>query len=139
MIARAEEVKDAVKIMFNDHIKKVYELLQFDEDFEQIYLDDQFNLKIVRRFQGQRKLDTINTLSRSEKETVALVLMLAGREAYLSDEFPFFIADETSFFDPTRFNRIVNYVSEQVPYTVITRLAPREEQDEVTVEYAVPA
>ena len=138
MTTKAEEVKDAVKIMFNDHIKVVYELLQFDEDFEQIYLDDQFNLKIIRRFQGQRKLDTINTLSRSEKETVALVLMLAGREAYLS-EFPFFIADETSFFDPTRFNRIVRYVSERVPYTVITKLAPREEQEEVTVEYAVPA
>ena len=139
MTTKAEEVKNAVKIMFNEHIKEVYELLEFSEDFEHIYLDDQFNLKIIRRFQGQRKLDTINTLSRSEKETVALVLMLAGREAYLSDEFPFFIADETSFFDPTRFNRIVNYVSERVPYTVITKLAPRDEQEEVIVEYAVPA
>ncbi len=138
MTTKAEEVKNAVKIMFNEHIKEVYELLEFSEDFEQIYLDDQFNLKIIRRFQGQRKLDTINTLSRSEKETVALVLMLAGREAYLP-EFPFFIADETSFFDPTRFNRIVSYVGERVPYTVITKLAPREEQEEVTVEYAVPA
>ena len=140
MTTKAEEVKDAVKSVFNEHIREVYELLEFSEDFEQIYLDDQYNLKIVRRFQGQRKLDTINTLSRSEKETVALVLMLAGREAYLSnDEFPFFIADETSFFDPTRFKRIVSYVSERVPYTVVTRLAPREEQEEITVEYAVPA
>lgn len=138
MAAKAEEVKNAVKDMFNERIEEVYELLQFDEDFEQIYLDDQFNLRIIRRFQGQRKLDSINTLSRSEKETVALVLMLAGRQAYLSD-FPFFIADETSFFDPTRFNRIVGYVSERVPYTVITKLAPRDAQDEVKVEYAVPS
>ena len=137
MKVKAGEVKDAVKVMFNDHIKEVYELLEFDEDFEQIYLDDQFDLKIIRRFAGQRKLDTINTLSRSEKETVGLVLMLAGREAYIP-EFPFFIADETSFFDPTRFKRIVNYVSEQVPYTVITRLAPRDEQEEVMVEYSMP-
>ncbi len=138
MAAKAEEVKNAVKDMFNERIEEVYELLQFDEDFEQIYLDDQFNLRIIRRFQGQRKLDSINTLSRSEKETVALVLMLAGRQAYLSD-FPFFIADETSFFDPTRFSRIVGYVSERVPYTVITKLAPRDAQDEVKVEYAVPS
>ena len=138
MAAKAEEVKNAVKDMFNERIEEVYELLEFDEDFEQIYLDDQFNLRIIRRFQGQRKLDSINTLSRSEKETVALVLMLAGRQAYLPD-FPFFIADETSFFDPTRFNRIVGYVSERVPYTVITKLAPRDAQDEVKVEYAVPS
>ena len=137
MTIKAEEVKNAVKMMFNQHISEVYQLLQFDEDFEQIYLDDQFNLKIIRSFQGQRKLATINTLSRSEKETVALVLMLAGREAYLSD-FQFFIADETSFFDPTRFNRIVTYLSERVPYTVVTKLAPREELEEVRVEYALP-
>lgn len=136
--AKAIEVKDAVKVMFNNQIQKVYELLGFDEDFEQIYLDDQFDLKIIRKFSGQRKPDTINTLSRSEKETVALVLMLAGREAYIP-EFQFFIADETSFFDPTRFKRIVNYVSEQVPYTVITRLAPRDEQAEVILEYSMPA
>ena len=138
MAAKAEEVKNAVKGMFNERIEEVYELLEFDEDFEQIYLDDQFNLRIIRRFQGQRKLDSINTLSRSEKETVALVLMLAGRQAYVPD-FPFFIADETSFFDPTRFNRIVGYVSERVPYTVITKLAPRDAQDGVKVEYAVPS
>ena len=137
MTIKAEEVKNAVKVMFNGHISEVYRLLQFDEDFEQIYLDDQFNLKIIRSFQGQRKLATINTLSRSEKETVALVLMLAGREAYLSD-FQFFIADETSFFDPTRFNRIVTYLSERIPYTVVTKLAPREELEEVRVEYALP-
>ena len=61
---KSEEVKQAVKKMFNERIAEVYKLLEFDEDFEQIYLDDNFNLKIVRRFQGRKQLDSINTLSR---------------------------------------------------------------------------
>ena len=131
---KAEEVKRAVKEMFNDRITEVYRLLEFDKDFERIYLDDGFQLKIIRRFGDQRKPDNINTLSRGEKETVALVLMLAGREAYLPD-FPLFIADETTFYDSTRFRRIVEYISKRVPYTIITNLVPKDKQDALTIEY----
>gem|GEM_PF-4303427 len=134
MMAKAEEVKEAVKRMFNTRIDEVYRLLEFEETFERIYLDDQFNLKIIRRLHGQPKGASINTLSRSEKETVALVLMLAGREAYLSD-FPLFVADETTFYDSTRFRRIVEYVSKRVPYTIITNLVPKDKQESLSIEY----
>jgi len=135
---KAEEVRKAVRNMFNDHIAEVYHLLEFDKDFERIYLDDGFQLKIIRKFGDQKKPDSINTLSRSEKETVALVLLLAGREAYLPD-FPLFIADETTFYDATRFRRIVEYISKRVPYTIITNLVPRERQDTMTIEYQLAA
>ncbi|MBC8512469.1 MAG: AAA family ATPase [Dehalococcoidia bacterium] len=131
---KAEEVKRAVRNMFNERITEVYRLLEFDKDFERIYLDDGFQLKIIRRFGDQRKDGSINTLSRGEKETVALVLMLAGREAYLPD-FPLFIADETTFYDSTRFRRIVEYVSKRVPYTIIANLVPKDKQDALTIEY----
>ena len=131
---KAEEVKRSVRDMFNERIAEVYRLLEFDKDFERIYLDDGFELKIIRRFGDQRKPDNINTLSRGEKETVALVLMLAGREAYLPD-FPFFIADETTFYDSTRFRKLVEYVSRRVPYTIITNLVPKEKQDTLSIEY----
>jgi len=131
---KAEQVRRAVRDMFNKRVTEVYHLLEFDRDFERIYLDDGFELKIIRRFGDQRKPDSINTLSRGEKETVALVLMLAGREAYLSD-FPFFIADETTFYDSTRFRRIVEYVSKRVPYTIITNLVPKDKQDTLTIEH----
>lgn len=134
MMAKAEEVKEDVKRMFNTRIEEVYQLLEFKETFERIYLDDQFTLKIIRRLHGQPKDASINTLSRSEKETVALVLMLAGREAYLPD-FPLFVADETTFYDSTRFRRIVEYVSKRVPYTIITNLVPKEKQDALSIEY----
>lgn len=130
----AEEVKQAVRKMFNERIAEVYKLLEFHEDFEQIYLDDNFNLKIVRKFQERKQLDSINTLSRGEKETVALVLMLAGREAYVKD-FPFFIADETTFYDRTRLRRIIDYISRGVPYTIVTTPVPKEKQDTLSIEY----
>ena len=131
---KAEEVKKTVRNMFNEHITTVYHLLEFDKDFERIYLDDGFQLKIIRRFADQRRTDNINTLSRGEKETIALVLMLAGKEAYLPD-FPFFIADETTFYDSTRFKRIVEYISKRVPYTIITNLVSKEKQDTLSIEY----
>lgn len=62
------------------------------------------------------------------------MLMLAGREAYLPD-FPLFIADETTFYDSTRFRRIVEYISKRVPYTIITNLVPKERQDALSIEY----
>ena len=120
--------------MFNERVTQVYRLLEFDKDFERIYLDDGFKLKIIRRFAGQKKPASINTLSRGEKETVALVLMLAGREAYLP-AFPLFIADETTFYDQTRFRRIVEYISKRVPYTIITNLVSKEKQDTLSIEY----
>jgi hypothetical protein len=131
---KAEEVRKAVRDMFNNRITKVYHLLEFDKDFERIYLDDGFQPKIIRKFGDQRKPDSINTLSRGEKETVALVLMLAGKEAYLPD-FPLFIADETTFYDATRFRRIVEYVSKRVPYTIITNLVPKDKQDTLSIQY----
>jgi len=131
---KAEIVRRAVRDMFNERITEVYRLLEFDKDFERIYLDDGFQLKIIRRFGDQRKPDNINTLSRGEKETVALVLMLAGREAYLPD-FPLFIADETTFYDSTRFRRVVEYVSKRAPYTIITNLVPKDRQDTLSIEY----
>jgi DNA repair exonuclease SbcCD ATPase subunit len=133
---KAEHVKEAVRTTFNEGIGEVYALLEFNDDFEQIYLDDAFNLKIIRRYQGSKKADSVHTLSRGERETVALVLMLAGRDAYL-DDFPFFIADETTFYDATRFQRIVDYIRQRVPYTIITTHVPKADQTDLRLAYAV--
>lgn len=135
---KAEEVKQAVKNKFNEQIAEVYNLLKFDQDFERIYLDDNFDIKIIRRFQGQKKTDSIFTLSRGEKETVGLVLMLAGREEYVSD-FPMFIADETTFYDATRLKRFIEYISKRVPYTIVTSLVPLEKQQTLKIEHSLRA
>lgn len=134
----AERLRQAVQDMFNEHIKEVYDLLDFDEPFESIQLDRNFEIKIYRKFQGQSEEDSINTLSRSEKETVGLVLMLAGRSAYC-DDFPFFIADETSFYDTTRLKRVMEYINARVPYTVITTLASADEKSDLSIEHDLDA
>jgi DNA repair exonuclease SbcCD ATPase subunit len=134
----AERRERAVQEMFNEHIDEVYDLLEFDEPFESIQIDQNFDIKIYRRFQGQTEEDSIDTLSRSEKETVGLVLMLAGRSAYC-DDFPFFIADETSFYDTTRLKRVMEYINARVPYTVITTLASADEKSDLSIEHDLDA
>ena len=132
---KAEEAKQAVKNEFNKQIAEVYKLLQFG-DFERIYLDDNFDIKIIRRFRGQKKQDSILTLSRGEKETVGMVLMLAGREKYVND-FPMFIADETTFYDRTRFKRIIDYIAKRASYTIVTNLVPMEKQKKIKIEHTL--
>jgi len=134
MSLKAMEIKGIVCKMFNKYIAEVYGLLEFDDSFDRIYMDEDFSLKIIRQFQGRRRADSVDTLSGGERETIALVLMLAGRKAYVPD-FPFFIADETSFYDQTRFRRVVEYISQNVPCTVITRLVPKEGDSRIFIEH----
>ncbi|MDI6903771.1 MAG: hypothetical protein QMC77_08570 [Methanocellales archaeon] len=129
----AHELRTVVKETFDKRIIEILRVLEFKE-FQKIYLDDNFNIRINRQKKGRVEPDTIHSLSRSEKETVAMMMMLAGKEEYLPD-FPFFVADETTFYDQTRFNRLVDYISEKVPYTIVTELVPMEQQENLTMEY----
>ncbi len=124
---REEEVKTVVRKRFNEQITQVYSVMEFDDVFDKIFLDENFDLQIIRRQKGLTTQDSVASLSRGEKETVGLVLMLAGKQEHLPD-FPFFIADETSFYDATRFRRIVDFITNMVGYTVVTKLVPKEEQ-----------
>lgn len=131
---RAEAVKRVVRERFNQQIAQVYSLMEFDEVFDRIYLDDNFDLKIVRRQKGTTTHDSVDSLSRGEKETAGLVLMLAGKQEYLLD-FPLFLADETSFYDATRFRRMVEFILTLVPYTVVTNLVPKEKQSGIKLSH----
>ena len=133
---KVEEVQGAVRDMFNDQIAQVYSLLEFDEVFDRIFLDEDFDLRIVRRRKGLTTEDSAASLSRGEKETAGLVLMLAGKQQYLPD-FPFFIADETSFYDATRFRRMAEFITGLVDYTVVTNLVPKEKQSRLRLSYSL--
>jgi len=76
---------------------------------------------------------TKNTLSTSERYSLALLIMLAAREIYIP-EFPIFALDEIliSFLEE-RGKKILDYIKEQVPYVVCTML---RETTELEVEYA---
>ena len=127
---RETAIKDAARIKFNNRINEVYKVLGFT-DFQSIEIDDFFHLK-VRRMLGSRVIEQdIKSLSATERLTIAIIAMLAGKEEYLPD-FPFFVLDElTTSYDPTRFKTIIDYLQGTVPYTIVTALAPFEKEIEI--------
>lgn len=133
---KEDEVKRVVRERFNEQIAQVYSLMEFDEVFDKIFLDENFDLQIIRRRKSLTTQDSVTSLSRGEKETVGLVLMLAGKQEHLP-EFPFFMADETSFYDDTRFRRMVEFMANLVAYTVVTNLVPKEKQSGIKLSYTL--
>ncbi|MFX0085223.1 MAG: hypothetical protein ACFFAU_06085, partial [Candidatus Hodarchaeota archaeon] len=133
---REKIVKLGVIENFNRQIKKVYQLMSY-QDFENIRIDPDFNL-IVRRSRKGKSLDQpIESLSDSERITIALIVMLAGREEYIPD-YPLFVLDKVTLdYDPTRFNMILDYLTQrEVPYILVTIAQSVEEgSGQLEVEY----
>ncbi|MFX0122118.1 MAG: archaea-specific SMC-related protein [Candidatus Hodarchaeota archaeon] len=117
---REKIVKLGVIDNFNHQIKKVYQLMSY-QDFEDIRINPNFNLIVKRKRRGKMIDQPIESLSDSERITIALIVMLAGREEYLS-EYPLFVLDKVTLdYDPTRFEMILDYLSRrEVPYTLVT-------------------
>lgn len=120
---RMKQLKDLVREKFNKRIMEVYNILGF-KDFEKIEIDDMFRLRVRRKYKDRIKTQELNRLSTSERITIGVIVMLAGKEEYLSD-FPFFILDEvTTAYDPKRFEKIIKYLQNHVPYVIVTALTP---------------
>ncbi|MFX1285817.1 MAG: archaea-specific SMC-related protein [Promethearchaeota archaeon] len=117
---RERIVKLGVIENFNRQIKKVYQLMSY-QDFEDIRIDPNFKLIVKRKRKGKMIDQPIESLSDSERITIALIVMLAGREEYLSN-YPLFVLDKVTLdYDPTRFEMILDYLSRrEVPYTLVT-------------------
>ena len=110
------------RLSFNRNVTRAFDELDL-KGFENVFLDQGFALHLVRDKGVQQPVET---LSASEKLTISLVLMLAARETFLPD-FPFFIIDElTLSYDPERFRQIVNYMTQRVPYVIVSSLASME-------------
>lgn len=120
---------------FNSRIGHIYDLLEF-EDFEKIYIDDYtFEINVVRRKGSQTIRQPIKSLAGSERGTLGLILMLAGKEKYIPD-FPMFILDAVSEdYDETRLSRIVRYLEERVPYVIVTTLTPHKDSDDIVIRH----
>jgi len=135
---KATEVKEAIRGTFNKAVMETYNLLGFT-DFQKIYLDEMFHIQVIRLQRGRTVRQPIESLSTSERTTIAIILMLAGKQEYLP-EFPMFILDElTTSYDPTRFKEIINYLQKTTPYTIVTALAPYERQKEIEILYGPQA
>ncbi len=134
---REKIVKLGVIENFNHQIKKVYQLMSY-QDFEDIRINPNFNLVVKRKRRGKMIDQPIESLSDSERITIALIVMLAGREEYLSD-YPLFVLDKVTLdYDPTRFEMILDYLSlRKVPYTLVTLAQSIQEgSGQLEIEYA---
>ncbi len=100
------------------HLKQILAELDIPS-LASICLDDDFNLKIVRRtgLSGEFK-----ELSGLEKRLIAILVGFSIKNAFLQ-EFPFFIIDETLYSaDDESFEQIIDYIGQNVELLIVTRL-----------------
>ena len=109
---------------------QVYNKLGF-KDFDKIEIDETFKIIVTRK----KKSQELNRLATSERVTIGVLIMLAGKEKYLP-EYPFFVLDEvTTAYDPVRFKQIIDYLINETKtkYTIVTAFSPIG--DKIKVEY----
>jgi DNA repair exonuclease SbcCD ATPase subunit len=138
MEKRAKEVATAVINRFNERVNEIFDILRF-KDFHKIEIDDvNFKVHVYRSRNGQIIKFPLEALSTSERITLAVAMLIAGKQEYFPD-FPFFVLDElVTSYDPTRFQKLIQYLGNVTDYVIVTSLAPEEEQ-ELRIEYAKPS
>lgn len=111
---RAEEQRQEAARKFNTNIAKLMTELEFKE-FRTVKLNDEYKL-YIERFNPKTDeyvFQQAQTLSTSEKLTIALILQLSLKETYIPD-IPFFIIDDIiEDFDDDRRNKILDYLSQK--------------------------
>lgn len=119
---------------FNNNVKRVMSDLGFTE-FDQIALDkDDKHLKVFRSGFIRQPVESLST---SEKYSLAIVLQIALKQTYVPD-IPFFIVDEVVVsYDGARKGKILDYLDqiakEDELYVIVTKLS-EEEGEEITVK-----
>ena len=74
----------------------------------------------------------LEALATSERVTLGLILLAVAKKEFLP-EFPFFVVDEVvTAYDPTRFNKIKEYIKSVAPYVIVTQLSDNEN---IEIEY----
>jgi DNA repair exonuclease SbcCD ATPase subunit len=137
MKTRARTLIEGVVEGFNQRIKEVTEKLEF-KNFEEIYIDKQtYEVVIKRHIADQKIVQSVQSLSDSERDTIGIMLMLAGKEQYNKD-FPLFVLDAvTTDYDLTRLRRIIEYLEQRVPYVVVTTLTPYKKKEEIVIKHTL--
>ncbi len=134
---RKEEVIDAVRKTFNKRIIEIYKNLGF-KDFENIEIrKGDFTVYIRRPHYNEEW--PLNALSTSERVTLAVTLLIAGKQEYMPD-YPFFVLDElVTSYDPDRFKKLKEYIANVTEYVVVTQLVEAEDSEgKVTIEHVAP-
>lgn len=124
---------------FNEMMQEVLDLLNY-EKVERVWIErladgnspsgTEFELHIVRSTEdGAAYEDTIDNLSKSEREVISLVVALAGYLAHdVATELPFIIVDAVEMLDAERIRGLLKFFSQYADY-VVTAVLPEEARE----------
>lgn len=120
---RVENLEDDLRASFNDAMDELVDVLDYDR-LERVWLDGDFDIVVAREVDGAVREDELTHLSESERESVGLMLALAGYLAYdVADDIPVLLMDTLGAFDADRTKDLLAYFREEVPL-VLTALLP---------------
>lgn len=142
-----QEQRDRIKTLerdlvntFNEMMQQVLDRLDY-EKVERVWIEritsgtgspsrTELELHIVRSTEeGAVYEDTIENLSKSEREVISLVVALAGYLAHdVADELPIIIVDAVEMLDAERIEGLLEYFSQYADY-VIMAVLPEEAKE----------
>jgi chromosome segregation ATPase len=138
---RIETIERDLVTAFNESMQQVINELEY-ENIERVWIErlgdttkpssrTDFELHVVRSTaDGAAYEDTIDTLSKSEREVVGLVVALAGYIAHdVSSELPIVVIDAVEMLDADRIYGLLTYFEQHADY-VVAAILP-EEADEL--------
>lgn len=113
---RIERTERELLSAFNDAMDRLVDLLAFDS-IERIRLNGEFEVVVAREVDGAVRRSPVAHLSESERETVGLVLGLAGYLAYDLDEAaPVLVLDSLGAFDADRLATLIDFFADRARY-----------------------
>lgn len=135
---RIDRIETEAVEQFNEQMATVLEILEY-ENLDRIWIERKkqetregrrkversgFHLHVIRSTaEGTVYEDEVTHLSESEREVTGLVFALAGYLTHeLHEKIPFLLLDSLEAIDSERIARLVDYVGEYAPYTVIALL-----------------
>lgn len=124
---KAEEQRQKAAKRFNENIEELLKKLGFKE-FRNVKLNKDYRLYVERLNPKTKEyvVQNVQTLSTSEKLTVALILQAALKETYIPD-IPFFIIDDImEDFDEERKTKVMDYLIDKANtegwFVVVTKV-----------------
>ena len=111
--------------MFNSEVNAILRRMRLS-NIEKVSLNADGTLVILRP--GNKEAVPAQ-LSRSEKVTIGIVLLLSLYLTFVKEKFPLFVLDEIDqFYDAERLRVLTTYLSSYVPYLLITVLSKSMEE-----------
>lgn len=134
---RVTRIEKRAQETLQEHLDKLVDVLDYDNvariRIERKVTDaedeNQFTLSVVRETSSgavSEHQNGLQTLSESERSLVGLVVALAGYQTHtVAAEVPMLLLDSIEEFDSQRINRLLTYLSEEVP-RIIAALLPED-------------